>query len=526
MSPEQVLKFRRQGFRIHVEKGAGKAAGFSDEEYEQYGADIDDQDDIWKKNQIILKILAPTEEELDYLQYPEVLVSYVYPAQNKEFVEKVAAGYPNLTYFALDCVPRITRAQKLDSLSSMANLGGYKAVMEAFNLFQRFPKQQITAAGKFPPANVFIIGCGVAGLSAIGFAKNLGCVIRAFDTRPAAREQAESMGAEFLEVNVEESGAGHGGYGKVMSEEYQAAQLELTKETCKWADVIITTALIPGVAAPILVNKACVKVMRPGSVIVDMAAQNGGNCELTQKGESYKHGKYGVWIVGITDFVSRMAPQSTELIGNNFWHLMDDLGQAANFRIDMEDEIVLNMVVVQNGEVKWMPPHLRPQAAPPVPPAAAAKVQHEPTGSVVSAGALLNVSQDNSSQSFTEAYGFWIRLFIMAGLFIFLGLFSPKEEDGDSPFLASFLIFVLSIIIGYMVIWNVAPSLHTPLMAVTNAISGIIVIGGMLELASLDELVFFDTPNILGTLGVFFASINVLGGFVVTQRMLNMFRRD
>ena len=223
MSPEQVVKFRRQGFRIHVERGAGEAAGYSDEEYEKYGADMDSQKDIWHKNDIILKIAKPTEDEMEFLKYPKVLISYVYPAQNKEFIERVANEYPELVYFALDCVPRITRAQKLDSLSSMANLSGYKAVMEAFNLFQRCPKQMITAAGKFPPANVFIIGCGVAGLGAIGYCKNLGCVIRAFDTRPAAREQAESMGAEFLEVSVEESGAGHGGYGKVMSEEYQTA---------------------------------------------------------------------------------------------------------------------------------------------------------------------------------------------------------------------------------------------------------------------------------------------------------------
>jgi len=518
ITPKMVRKFRKSGFEVIIEKGAGEAAGFWDSEYEKYGAKINRTDRVWRKADIILKVRKPSfnpelnQNEQDLLENVKLLVCYVYPAQDLAYVDNLAKRYPKLTIAAMDCVPRITRAQKLDSLSSMANVAGYRAVVEAFNIFKKCPKAQITAAGKLPPAKVFIIGCGVAGLAAIGYCRNFGCIVKAFDTRSAAREQAESLGAEFVEVKLKEEGQGVGGYAKEMSDDFKRAQDDLTKEIARVSDIVITTALIPGKPAPKLIKEEVVRVMRPGSVIVDMAAEMGGNCELTEPGEAITDPQSGVIIIGYTDLVSRMAPQSSELFANNLWHLLDELGGASKYHINMQDEIVNNMVVANAGEVTWIPLDKRP---PPPPPQAkpAAAPQAAP---VFHAAEPL---EDASNKSFIKEYGWLLNIALLATVFLSIGY------SADVEFLGFFLIFILAIVIGYMVIWNVTPALHTPLMSVTNAISGIIVIGAMLELTPASEDVKFDEGSALGFTSLFFASINVVGGFVVTYRMLEMFRK-
>jgi len=507
VTPNLVKKFRKLGFDVLVESGAGEPAGFWNSEYEKYGAQVVDTERIWTKSDIVLKVRRPFESELEYLSNIKMLVSYVYPAQNYEFVENLANNYPNLTVVGMDCVPRITRAQKLDSLSSMANIKGYRAVIESLEVFQKCPKAMITAAGKLPPAKVFIIGCGVAGLSAIGYCRSLGCVVKAFDSRSAAREQAESLGAEFIEVNVQEEGGGYGGYAKEMSDAYKQAQLEMTKKVSASVDIVITTALIPGKPAPKLITEDIVRAMRPGSVILDMAAEMGGNCELTSPGKTVQDEDSGVYIIGYTDLESRMAPQSSELYSNNLWHLMDEFGGAENLKVNLEDEIQDHMVVVHEGKVTWRPIEQRaaakpPQkAAPPVKPAEAKPIPQ---------------SKEPEEK---ESYAWVLGIILLIAVFVCVAQFAEE-------ILNLFLVFVLAICVGYMVVWNVTPSLHTPLMSVTNAISGIIVIGAMLELTPVKLDVMFDESNALGVASLFLASINVVGGFIVTARMLAMFRKD
>jgi len=517
MTPSTVKKFRKLGFNILIESEAGRGAGYRETDYIKAGARVvEDKSHVFAGSDIIMKVRKPNDEESDMLGSVRVLICYFNPSVEEASLKALAARYPKLTILAMDCVPRITRAQKLDSLSSMANIGGYRAVIESMAVFQKCPKAQITAAGKLPPARVFIIGCGVAGLAAIGYCKSLGCIVKAFDTRPAAREQAESLGAEFIEIQAEEDGTGLGGYAKAMSDNYMKAQLAMTKDEARKADVVITTALIPGRKAPILVTEDIVRAMRPGSVILDMAAEMGGNCELTKKDRIFFDSESGVSIIGFTDLVSRMAPQSSELYSTNLWHLLDDLGGAAKFNLNMKDEIVSNMAVVHEGKFLWVP--LQARSVP--------EVQQAPKPKPATPISQLNTTEvhgedhpllENASPSTAKNYAWIFQVLALGGVFVLIAVAT------DTFFLNMFLIFVLAIIIGYMVVWNVTAALHTPLMSVTNAVSGIIVIGAMLELDPASGII--DASSSLGILGVFFASINVLGGFTVTYRMLQMFRK-
>jgi NAD(P) transhydrogenase len=515
MTPNNVKRFRRLGFSIIIESEAGKGAGYRDHDYTNVGARVvQDKRDVFQSCDILMKVRKPSEDEASMLGHIKVLICYFNPSVEEAFLKSLAVSHPQLTIMAMDCVPRITRAQKLDSLSSMGNIAGYRAVIESMSVFQKCPKAQITAAGKLPPARVFIIGCGVAGLAAIGYLKALGCIVKAFDSRPAAREQAESLGAEFIEVKADEDGTGVGGYAKAMSEAFLKAQMAMTKDIARRTDIIITTALIPGMKAPILVTEDIVRVMKPGSVILDMAAEMGGNVELTKRDRVVFDHESGVSIIGFTDLVSRMAPQSSELYSTNLWHLLDDLGGAAKFRLNMDDEIVSNMTVVHQGRFTWIPLSARPAPEPPKPrPAAPVKIQS------------LKRHQDHdghdhgSSESCCDKYSWLLQVLLLGCVFVCISL------AADAFFLNLFLIFTLAIVIGYMVIWNVSAALHTPLMSVTNAVSGIIVIGAMLELNPAYPENVIDLSSGLGIAGVFFASINVVGGFLVTYRMLQMFRK-
>ena len=398
----------------------------------------------------------------------------------------------------MDAVPRISRAQKLDTLSSMANIAGYRAVIEAANHFGRFFTGQITAAGKIPPAKVLIIGAGVAGLAAIGAASAMGAIVRAFDTRPEAKEQVESMGAEFLMLDFDEDGSGQGGYAKIMSEEFIAAEMQLFADQAREVDIIITTALIPGRPAPKLIVSDTARSMKSGSVIVDLAAEQGGNCELTRPGEAALID--GITVIGYTDFPSRMAAQSSLLYGNNVTHLLTDLcpEKDGQINVDMNDEVIRGMTVVKDAKITWPPPPPRLSAAPKAPPA-----------SVGESSAHLEGAPKKSTAPTL------IALVAVVGLILGLGVVAPPS------FMGHFTVFVLAIFVGWQVVWNVTPALHTPLMSVTNAISGIIVIGALLQMGSDSGIVMF-----LAALALLVASINVFGGFWVTQRMLRMFRRE
>ena len=506
MTPSMVPKFRKLGFNVRIEKGAGEGANFSDAMYESYGAQVLKRATVWKSD-IILKVRKVEDHEGKKLKHAKLVVSYVSPSMHVDWLKKLAEHHSHLTYLAMDLVPRISRAQKLDSLSSMANVGGYRAVMEAFQVFQKCPKPMITAAGKLPPAQVLVMGAGVAGLAAIGYCKNLGCLVKAMDTRSAAREDAESMGAVFLEVSIKEEGATEGGYSKMMTAEYIEAQRQLTLNTARNTDIIITTALIPGRKAPILLDDEVVAVMKAGSVIVDMAAEMGGNCSATRRDEAVVTSN-GVTVIGYTDLTSRMAPQSSELYANNLLNLLTDLGGAQNFKINDKDEIVGAMLVINSGEYCW---YSRPPvaAAPAAPKAINTVVQvrvHHP--------------------SCYSKIDFLVITLLLVVLFVGVAYSIGTEgESGEESFMNLLMIFVMAIFIGYMVIWNVTPALHTPLMSVTNAISGIIVIGAML-LLSPNEGNQVDQGSVLGVLSVFFASINIFGGFIVTHRMLQMFKSN
>ncbi|NEP15970.1 MAG: Re/Si-specific NAD(P)(+) transhydrogenase subunit alpha [Leptolyngbya sp. SIO4C1] len=498
-TPATAKKLQSLGFDVLIEPGAGAAAQFSDEAYRQAGCDIaDSTQDLWAKADIILKVQAPAQNqqlnlhEVDLMRAGQTLISFIWPAQNAELVQRLAEK--QVTALAMDSVPRITRAQKMDALSSMANIAGYRAVIEAANQFGRFFTGQITAAGKVPPCKVMVIGAGVAGLAAIGAAKSLGAIVRAFDTRPIVKEQVESMGAQFLELDFEEDGTGSGGYAKVMSKAFIEAEMALFAQQAKEVDIIITTALIPGKPAPRLITQAMVESMKPGSVIVDMAAEQGGNCEVTKPGEIYTYD--GVTIVGLTDFPSRMASQSSQLYGTNLCHLLSDMGGAEQYEVNLEDEVVRGALVTYEGEVTWPAPKPaapsspapQPAAVEPATPAAKSTVQIPWKPLLIGAAALALVG---------------------------VGLSAPAS------FLSHFTVFILACFVGWQVIWNVSPSLHTPLMSVTNAISGIIIIGGMLQISG-----DWTSPTaILGAIAIFIGTINISGGFLVTQRMLKMFRK-
>src|SRR4051812_46008144 len=510
--PEAVEKLIKLGFRVAVQSGAGDAANFADETYRAAGAEvIGDAERVWASADIIFKVRAPSDEEVQLMREGTTLVSFIWPAQNPDLMQALAGR--KATVLAMDSVPRISRAQKLDALSSMANIGGYRAVIEAAHAFGRFFTGSITAAGKVPPAKVFVIGAGVAGLAAIGAASGLGAIVRANDTRPEVGDQVKSLGAEFVPVEYAEEGAGTGGYAKLMSEGFLKAQAAVFAKQAKEVDVIITTALIPGKPAPKLITAEMVRSMKPGSVIVDLAAEQGGNCELTEPGQVVT--KHGVTIIGYTDLPSRLARQSSTLYATNLLRLAEELCKAKDgkFNVNMDDEVIRGTTVIKDGAITWPPPAPKLSAAPPAKPAAAKpavpekeKAKHGSAGAPASARATAIV------------------FLVAAALFGFIGTYAPPA------FLTHFTVFVLACFVGYMVIWNVTPALHTPLMSVTNAISSIIAIAALVQVAPLEAAPGgAERPTAwilgLGVVSLALVAINMFGGFAVTQRMLQMFRK-
>ncbi|MGZ5099870.1 MAG: Re/Si-specific NAD(P)(+) transhydrogenase subunit alpha [Usitatibacter sp.] len=512
--PEVVPKLAKLGFRVMVQSGAGEAASISDDAYAAAGATVvPDAAAVWSGADIIFKVRAPSREEVQAMREGQVLVSFIWPAQNPELMQSLAAR--KATVLAMDSVPRMSRAQKLDALSSMANIAGYRAVIEAAHHFGRFFTGQITAAGKVPPAKVFVIGAGVAGLAAIGAAASLGAVVRANDTRPEVGDQIKSLGGEFVPVEYQEEGTGVGGYAKVMSEGFQKAQRDVFAKQAKEVDIIITTALIPGKPAPKLITAEMVRSMKPGSVIVDLASEQGGNCELTEPGKVVA--KHGVIIIGYADLPSRLATQSSTLYATNLFRLSEELCKAKDgvFNVNMEDEVIRGTTVIKDGVVTWPPPAPKLSAAP----------------AKVAAPAAVAVAPQKKGHGHgsggTLAAGTAAMIFGTGALLLLLiGLYAPPA------FLPHFTVFVLACFVGYMVVWNVTPALHTPLMSVTNAISSIIIIGALIQIAPPlagsaageaarpDEIIRW-----ISTVGVALAAINMFGGFAVTQRMLAMFRK-
>jgi NAD(P) transhydrogenase subunit alpha len=493
-TPEVASQLMKLGFDVAVEANAGAAANFSDAVYEAAGCEIlDSASDVWSQSDVILKVRAPEGDEEGLLRPDQVLISFLAPGQNPELLETLTKS--GGTALSMDSVPRISRAQKMDALSSMANIAGYRAIVEAAQHFGRFFTGQITAAGKIPPAKVLVIGAGVAGLSAIGAAKSMGAIVRSFDTRPEVKEQVESMDAEFLMLDFEdEDGTGEGGYAKVMSDEFIAAEMALFAEQAKEVDIIITTALIPGRPAPRLILAEHVGLMKDGSVIVDLAAETGGNCELTEPDEVVV--KDGVTIIGYTDLPSRLAAQSSQLYATNLRHLLTDMTpeKDGNIVVDYEDEVVRGATVCRGGETTYPPPAPKLSAAPPK----AAEPEPAPV-----------VEKKKPS-----IVGPIVAVAVAALALLGLGSVAPPD------FMAHFTVFVLACFVGYMVIWNVTPALHTPLMSVTNAISSIIVIGALLQISSADNVIMW-----IAAATILITSINIAGGFAVTRRMLEMFRK-
>ena len=491
-TPATVTQLQKLGFAVVVERGAGAGASLADEAYAAAGASLADAAEVWQCP-LIYKVNAPSDAEVSRLSAGQTLVSFLWPAQNPDLVKKLADKKVNV--LAMDMVPRISRAQALDALSSMANISGYRAVIEAANAFGRFFTGQITAAGKVPPAQVLIIGAGVAGLAAIGTANSLGAIVKAFDTRLEVAEQIESMGGKFLKLDFpQESGGSGDGYAKVMSDEFIAAEMKLFAEQAKEVDIIITTAAIPGKPAPKLITKEMVASMKPGSVIVDLAAATGGNCEVTKPGELFITDN-GVKVIGFTDMANRLAGQSSQLYATNLVNLAKLLSpnKDGEITLDFDDVIIRNMTVSKDGSITFPPPPIQVSAAPQQA-KAAAPMQEE-----------------------AKPTPFWKKLapaVIGAALILWVGAVAP------AAFLNHFIVFVLACVIGYYVVWNVSHSLHTPLMSVTNAISGIIVVGALLQIGQGNGFV-----STLAFIAVLIASINIFGGFYVTRRMLNMFRK-
>ena len=505
--PDVVTKLIKLGFAVVVEQGAGDLADLPDSAYEQAGASIaPSAAALWGGSDIVFKVRAPTADEVELMHEGQTLIGFLWPAQNPDLMQQLAAK--KVTALSIDALPRtLSRAQKMDALTSMAGVSGYRAVVEAAGAFGRFFNGQITAAGKVPPAKVFIAGAGVAGLAAIGAAASLGAIVRANDTRAEVADQVVSLGGEFVKVDFEEEGSGGGGYAKVMSEGFQAAQREMYAQQAKECDIIITTALIPGKPAPKLITAEMVRSMKAGSVIVDMAAEQGGNCELTEPGKAVV--KHGVTIVGYTDLASRMARQSSTLYGTNLFRLTEELCKTKDgvINVNMEDDAIRGLTVIKDGAVTWPAPPLvmAPKPAPKPAAAPAAKKGHghgEPSGPMP-AGQLAIVAS------------------VVAVLFVLVGAYAP------AAFLSHFTVFVLACFVGYMVVWNVKPALHTPLMSVTNAISSIIAIGALVQISPIANAA--ARPNtliiVLASLALVLTAINMFGGFAVTQRMLAMFRK-
>jgi NAD(P) transhydrogenase subunit alpha len=500
-TPDAAEKIIKLGFEVLVESGAGENANISDDAYRAAGVQIvGSAQELWQNSDIVMKVRAPefhpqlAIDEADLLREGQQLISFIWPAQNEALMQKLAAK--NVSVLAMDSVPRMSRAQKMDALSSMANIAGYRAIVEAAQHFGRFFTGQITAAGKIPPAKVLVIGAGVAGLAAIGAAKGMGAIVRAFDTRPEVKEQIESMDAEFLMLDFQEDGSGSGGYAKTMSKEFIEAEMALFAQQAKEVDIIVTTALIPGKPAPELITAEMVASMKPGSVIVDLAAEQGGNCALTEKNQVVV--KHDVTIIGYTNLPSRLANQSSQLYATNLRHLLTDLtpGKDGNTVINMEDEVIRGATVIKEGNITWPPPPPKLSAAP------------------KQAAATEEAATVETKSLIPEPIKQWLPIALAGLAFFAVGATAPTS------FLSHFTVFVLACFVGYQVIWNVSPSLHTPLMSVTNAISGIIVIGALVQVSSPDSVI-----GILSAVAILIASINIAGGFLVTRRMLEMFRK-
>ncbi len=500
-TPEAAAQLIKLGFSVSLESGAGDAADLSDQAYQDAGVTIvADTATLWQQSDIVLKVRAPElntalgVDECDLLREGGCLISFIWPAQNAGLMDKLAAK--QATVLAMDSVPRMSRAQKLDALSSMANIAGYRAIVEAAQHFGRFFTGQITAAGKIPPAKMLVIGAGVAGLAAIGAAKSMGAIVRSFDTRPEVKEQIESMDAEFLMLDFKEEGSGTGGYAKTMSPEFIAAEMALFAQQAKEVDIIVTTALIPGKPAPKLITAEMVQSMKPGSVIVDLAAEQGGNCELTEKDLVVV--KHHVTIIGYTNLPSRLANQSSQLYATNLRHLLTELcpNKDGVIHVNFDDEVLRGATVIKEGKITWPPP----------PPTLSAAPAAKPAAPVLATAPQPSAAASVVKQLLPPLIG-------VAALFA-LGTVAPAS------FMAHFTVFVLACFVGYQVIWNVSPSLHTPLMSVTNAISGIIVIGALVQVSATDTLVVG-----LAGISILIASVNIVGGFLVTRRMLEMFRK-
>lgn len=492
-TPEVVAQLSKLGFSVAVEAGAGTAANYSDKAYAAADCEIvASASDLWAQSDIVLKVRAPEGDEATLLKSGQTLISFLWPAQNPDMLKDLTDR--GVTAIAMDSIPRISRAQKMDALSSMSNISGYRAIVEAAEHFGRFFTGQITAAGKVEPAKVLVIGAGVAGLAAIGTAKSMGAIVRSFDTRPEVKEQIESMDAQFLMLDFEdEDGSGTGGYAKVMSDEFIQAEMALFAEQAADVDIIVTTALIPGKPAPRLITAEMVKSMKAGSVVVDLAAEQGGNCELTEPGKVVV--KHGVSIIGYTDLPSRMAAQSSQLYGSNLRNLISDMTPEKNGEIviNMEDEVIRGATVCTGGKTTWPPP------APKKPPTPK-KASPAPAPVVV--------------EKKKSVWGPIVAVAVAALVLFGLGSVAPPD------LMEHLTVFVLACFVGYMVIWNVSPALHTPLMSVTNAISSIIVIGALIQISSTDS-----TIKWIAVSTVLITSINIVGGFAVTRRMLDMFRK-
>lgn len=491
-TPKTVQQLKKLGFDVIIEQNAGFKASFEDHAFAEAGAKIGKADDVWQAD-IILKVNPPTDDEIAKIKEGATLISFIWPAQHPDLMKKLSSKKINV--LAMDAVPRISRAQSLDALSSMANIAGYRAVVEAAHEFGSFFTGQITAAGKVPPAKVLVIGAGVAGLAAIGAANSLGAIVRAFDSRPEVKEQVESMGASFLEINYQEEGGSGDGYAKVMSEEFNRRAMALYAEQAKEVDIIITTALIPGKPAPRLITKEMVESMKPGSVIVDLAAATGGNCELS-KADEVVVTENQVKIIGYTDLPSRLPTQSSQLYGTNLVNLLKLLCKEKNgiINIDFEDVVQRGVTVIRDGEITWPAPPIKVSAQPQKPKAV--------------------VKEEKAEEKPANPARKWGLLITAIVLYMCVASVAP------AAFLSHFTVFVLSCVVGYYVVWNVSHALHTPLMAVTNAISGIIIVGALLQIGHGHFIV-----SLLAFIAILVASINIFGGFKVTQRMLAMFRK-
>ncbi|MGI1661134.1 Re/Si-specific NAD(P)(+) transhydrogenase subunit alpha [Palleronia sp. KMU-117] len=507
MTPDSALQLQKLGYDCVIESGAGQAAGFSDEAYKAAGVEVvKTAAALWKAADVVAKVRPPTDTEAKRLREGQTLISFFWPAQNEALMEIARSKGANA--IAMDMVPRISRAQKMDALSSMANIAGYRAVIEAGNNFGRFFTGQVTAAGKVPPAKVLVVGAGVAGLAAIGTATSLGAITYAFDVRPEVAEQIESMGAEFVYLDFEDKtqdGAATGGYAAPSSPEFREKQLEKFRELAPEMDIVITTALIPGRPAPKLWTEDMVAMMKRGSVIVDLAAERGGNCDLTVPDQKIVTDN-GVTIVGYTDFPSRMASQASTLYSTNIRHMMTDLTPGKDGMVfhNMEDDVIRGATVTYQGAITFPPPPPKVQAI------AAAPKKEKPkelTPEEKRAQELAAFRKETKTQVGLLAAG--------GALLLAVGLVAPAS------FMQHFIVFVLSVFVGFQVIWNVSHSLHTPLMAVTNAISSIIILGAVIQIGSSSLLV-----TLLAALAVLMAAVNIFGGFLVTRRMLAMFQKS